>query len=320
MVKPAAADLLVERPAVTERTVGTMDDVVPPLTAPDVEPNTAERIAGAAHVVDGAPSSPEPNPAAQLAAALAANELFASMREPAPTTAAAKRREKRVQFVDPAVTRAKYDRELGAFRRHEEAYRARGCILIDATFPEIFVMQCVPQLVPAAVLFGVVIDYTNFDAEPPSARIVDTFSKRPLTLKEVWPMPRRAQSPAANPVQSPAVVPLEGDAGPPVPSVTVQVPPGTVLQAWGPDDLPFVCVPGILEYHEHPGHSGDAWLRYRGTGAGGLDAILNIFHTYGPAPVVGYDVEVMAQQLPDGNARIVGTRICGFVPRGDWPT
>ncbi|MES2178494.1 MAG: putative metal-binding protein [Gemmatimonadota bacterium] len=307
MVKPAAADLLVERPAAPVRVAGTVEDIVPASLGP-----REEDVFGQAVAPVGAPSiRNDTDLAAQAAAALAASALFASMEIPAPNTAAAQRRHATVQFVDPAVSRVKFDREVAAFRRYEEVYRARGTVLINATFPKVTIMQCVPQLRPPAVLFGAVIDYTNFDAEPPSVSIFDPFTGRPLRMKEVfWPLPRRARAaavdaPSSDHTPKPSSPSGQSDA------VPQQIELAFVLQAWGPDDIPFMCVPGVREYHEHPGHSGDSWFRHRTAGAGRLDAILNIFHTYGTAPIVEYGVNVAFHPLPDGTTQ-VQAKVSGF--------
>jgi hypothetical protein len=51
--------------------------------------------------------------------------------------------------------------------------------------------------------------------------------------------------------------------------------PTRLLVWYAPDDIPFVCLPGIREYHEHPGHSGDSWLLHRGRGEGTFFFILD---------------------------------------------
>jgi hypothetical protein len=33
-------------------------------------------------------------------------------------------------------------------------------------------------------------------------------------------------------------------------------------------EAPFLCIAGVREYHDHPGHSGDSWDLHRTTGAG----------------------------------------------------
>ncbi len=226
------------------------------------------------------------------------------------------RRRARVQSVDPTVSRTKFDREVDAYRRHEDAYRSRGWLLIEAAFPSVFLVLCVPQLRPQCVLFGVILDFTNYDVEPISVKIVDAFTRRPLAQKALLTvLPRK---PRAMPQNSEPLRGLSRDSKHPQPvSSPVDVGPQFIevpglLQSWGPNDPPFMCLPGVLEYHRHPAHSGDSWLRYRGSAVGRLDAILNAFHTYGVRPINSYHVNVSLQQHPDGTASIVGAQINGF--------
>ncbi|WP_318528733.1 putative metal-binding protein [Mesorhizobium sp. YC-39] len=50
------------------------------------------------------------------------------------------------QTVDPKVSRAKFDREIGRFRPYADAYRAQGCFLIEASFPSAFFIFASPKL------------------------------------------------------------------------------------------------------------------------------------------------------------------------------
>lgn len=250
----------------------------------------------------------------------------AACAQPIPGTPAADRLKPRQQCVDPSVSRTKYDREVAAYRRHEDSYRSRGWLLLEATFPSVFLVLCVPHVKPACVVFGLIIDFTNYDAEPVSVRVVDPFTKRLLTTQElVTGLLRKPQPPAADLVNhvTPDPAPQAGadlvgaavvEASPSSPGAApeLQVSAVALLQSWGFGDVPFLCVPGVLEYHTHPGHSGDSWLRHRIRGVGTLDAILNVFHTYGVLPVAGYAINLSMQQNPDGTAQIVGAQIGGL--------
>jgi hypothetical protein len=228
------------------------------------------------------------------------------------------RQRERVQSVDPRVSRSKFDRELDAYRRHEEAYRSRGWLLIEAVFPRIFFVLCVPQLKPQCVLFGVVLDFTNYDVEPISVKVVDAFTKRSLLMKELLTvLPRKPRTTSAQIQERMSEFSPESPDDPQLDSPALDACPRFIevpglLQAWGPNDSPFLCLPGVLEYHHHPAHSGDSWLRYRGSPVGKLDAILNAFHTYGVRPINSYNVNFSLQQYPDGTASIAGVQIKGF--------
>ncbi len=66
-----------------------------------------------------------------------------------------------------------------------------------------------------------------------------------------------------------------------------------LLMQWhGPDDVPFVCLPGVREYHEQPAHSGDLWLLHRGGAEGTLHHLLEQLYTYGVEPLIAYNVGI----------------------------
>ena len=60
-------------------------------------------------------------------------------------------------------------------------------------------------------------------------------------------------------------------------------------------DLPFLCVPGVKEYHDHPGHSGDPWELRRSSREGRLVHLLEVISKYGLEPVTGFNVNLVPQ-------------------------
>src|SRR5438128_9795080 len=90
-----------------------------------------------------------------------------------------------VQYADPSVSRRKFDRELAEYRALGEEYRRRGWFLIDYEFPKVLVALCAPSLKPSPVVMGVAFDYTNYDACPPSVRIVNSFTGEPYRFKDL---------------------------------------------------------------------------------------------------------------------------------------
>lgn len=178
------------------------------------------------------------------------------------------------QVVDPAVTRAKYEAEVAEYRRIEDGQRRRGWWLLDATFPRVFVVFATPQLRPPAVLCGVEVVFTNYDFEPPSVRLVDPFTREPY---------RRKNLPTALFRRQMVEVSLGG-------AVQRVARPVELMQAHGPDEIPFLCIPGVREYHLHPAHTGDSWSLHRGLGAGKLYHILNTIYQYGVQPISNYGI------------------------------
>jgi hypothetical protein len=191
------------------------------------------------------------------------------------------------QAVDPAVSRAKFDREVGEYLELAEEYRRRGWLLVDVTFPEAFVVLAAPQVSPPPIVCGVLFDYTDYDLRPPSVRLVDPFTREPYPA-------------AALPTNLLRETELDA---PPMPGLVL--PPGAVgarmvaqqplMQSYGPEDIPFLCLAGVREYHDHPAHSGDQWELHRPAGAGRLVRLLGVIDTYGVQPINGYGVNLVPQ-------------------------
>lgn len=190
------------------------------------------------------------------------------------------------QVADPAVSQAKFDREVGDFRALAAEYGRRGWLLIDATFPKVFVVLAAPQITPSPILTGVLFDYSDYDLRPPSVRLADPFTREPYTAQA---LPTRL------------LREIETDA----PMIPGLMPPGAVaarmvqqqplMQDYGPEELPFLCLAGVREYHEHPAHSGDRWELHRRAGAGRLVRLLEVIDTYGVQPLNGYNVGLVPQ-------------------------
>ena len=193
----------------------------------------------------------------------------------------------RAQATDIEVSRRKFDRELREFRSLAADYRRRGWFLAEAAFPEILVVLAAPQLRPSPVVTGVRFDYTDYDLRPPSVRLVDPFTGEVYRAAELPVQLLRA-------VEVEAAVP-----------VGLQLPPGfqpprmmqqqPLMQSYGPEDIPFLCIAGVREYHDHPGHSGDAWELHRPGGAGRLVRLLDVIDTYGIKPLSGYNINLVPQ-------------------------
>lgn len=188
------------------------------------------------------------------------------------------------QVTEIAVTEAKFEREVTEFRQLVRHYAQRGWFLADATFPEMLVVMAAPQLKPPAVVTGVLFDFTDYDVRPPSVRLVNPFSRDPYTAAELpTNLMRQTQTDNLPPgFQLPP--------GVPTPKIVQQQP---LMQAYGPADVPFLCIAGVREYHDHPAHSGDRWELHRRGGAGRLARILEVIDTYGVRPLNGYGVNLV---------------------------
>ncbi len=190
------------------------------------------------------------------------------------------------QTADPAVSRVKFDREVAEFKALEADYRRRGWLMFSADFSRILVALAAPQLKPIAIVTGVLFDYTNYDARPPSVHLVDPFTEQPYTTKNC-------------PTMLPRIKPQTAPA-PAIPGLPEGVVPRfqfteQLMQSYGQNDVPFLCLPGVREYHDHPAHSGDAWELHRAAGAGRLVRLLEVIFRIGIEPITSYNVNLVPQ-------------------------
>jgi hypothetical protein len=191
------------------------------------------------------------------------------------------------QVADPAASIAKFDRELVEYHELAADYRGRGWLLLRAEFPEILVALAAPQLKPSPIVTGVLLDYTDYDARPPSVRLVNPFTSEPYLAKDLpTSLVRRTSQPVPDGFAPPGLPPGA------VASMLTDQP---LMQSYGPDEIPFLCLPGIREYHDNPGHSGDPWELHRPAGAGRLVRILHVVDTYGVRPINGFNIALAPQ-------------------------
>jgi hypothetical protein len=188
-----------------------------------------------------------------------------------------------VQFVDPAVSLAKFDQEVAHYRELSAEYERRGWFLVEAAYPVVFVVMASAKLQPPALVTGVLFDYTNYDAEPPSVRLVDPFTREPFLAGQL-PTTLNQSHPGE-------AVQIPGINGAAMQLQRVQ----PLMQAARPDEVPFLCVTGVREYHDHPGHTGDVWELHRAQGAGRLVRLLELVHRYGIEPIQDYSVQLVPQ-------------------------
>ena len=209
------------------------------------------------------------------------------------------------QFADPAVSRRKFDREIAKFRSQADEYRRWGWLLAEAEFPHALVILATAKTQPIAILCGVWFDYSNYDAAPPSVRLVHPLTREPYKWSQVPTRLLRRPAP-----------PAEGEAAQPLPPAVAQalphgiaqalaqgvaqarlVEPQPLMQAYGADDIPFLCIAGVREYHEHPAHSGDHWLSHRISGAGCLVRLVHVISKYGLETIDGFEVQMAPKIL-----------------------
>jgi hypothetical protein len=191
------------------------------------------------------------------------------------------------QSVEPAISRVKVEREVEEFRSLAADYGARGWFLVEAKFPTILVVLAAPHVKPPPVVTGVLFDFTDYDLRPPSVKLVNPFTREPYRFEEL-PTQLLRQTEATG-IGFPMFQVPEGVEPP---KMLVNQP---LMQPDSTGEAPFLCIAGVREYHDHPGHSGDSWDLHRTSGAGRLVRILEVLDTYALRPINGYNVQLLPQ-------------------------
>lgn len=172
-------------------------------------------------------------------------------------------------LVPLEVSRGKLAAELDLWRADAETYRRRGWLLLgvdDLAVDIGFVARpAVGDLQVPVITAAVRLRYDNYDLWPPSLTFIDPCSG----------------APAVPAVQAPDRV--DGE----VRNVLLGL-PGT--------GQPFLCLPGLREYHHHPQHTGDDWLLHRAAGEGRLAVICDRIWRRMARNVVG--IAVHMQSMP----------------------
>ena len=152
-----------------------------------------------------------------------------------------------MNLVHPDVSARKVQRELELWDASAQAYSRRGWLMLRRA-PSVLEIAFLARLPVAGSIVPVIaacvqIDFTNFDLWAPSVEFID-----PITRVFAPPV-----------VQ--ALVETEGGAQ-------------NLLVGGHPDTgRPFLCIPGVRQYHSHPQHTGDSWLLRRQPRGGTLALI-----------------------------------------------
>lgn len=178
-------------------------------------------------------------------------------------------------LVDRAISRAKFDRELAEVVALRDVLQGRGAFVVRAEFPEVFAVFGTPNSNISFLPFGACIDFSEYDFQPPSVRLVNPYTRAPLQRNDAMRMGlfRRA-------------VPIEGG------GLSIS----EILQCHE-GGLPFLCLPGIREYHASSAHSGDSWWLHRGGTEGKLFTLLDILCRYGTEPIGSINFQISLGQF-----------------------
>lgn len=174
--------------------------------------------------------------------------------------------------LDPHVHRTKYEAEISSFLDARHLTIERGCRLALIQFPVVWVeftkMLPVMGINLPLVMQMVELDYSDFDLQPPSLTFLD---------------------------------PVSGAPGNPLFPFVQHLPDGSARNLVVQNELlgrPFLCHPGIREYHSHPEHEGDDWLIYREQGYGGLLWLVDLLWSTGVATVHSLQFALQANTGP----------------------
>jgi Predicted metal binding domain len=152
------------------------------------------------------------------------------------------------RLVPAAVTEAKFAQQLRRWHANADTYARRGWVLLgtgDLTVEVGFLQNVAMGGRSIPVMTACIrLEYWNFDLWPPSLTFLDPVTRQP----------------APPPVRAPDRVSATE-----VRDALIDQHPETLQ--------PFLCLPGIREYHTHPQHSGDDWLLHRHLREGDLAVI-----------------------------------------------
>lgn len=199
-------------------------------------------------------------------------------------------------LVPDELSRERLVGELDDWTANAERYRQRGWLLLAQDLNDL----TVDVGFLAAVAFGdrhldimttcIRLRYDNYDLWPPSLRFID-----PRTGGLTMP-----------PVQAVDRVGTDSD--------EVR----NALLGHPIEGVPFLCLPGIREYHSHPQHSGDDWLLHRERGDGKLAVICDRVWRRMARNVLGVQVNLASirglgtqlnMSLAQGEADLIPTTI-----------
>ncbi len=180
-----------------------------------------------------------------------------------------------LELVPLAVSRSKLERELELWRVNSAVYRRHGWLLLDVddlTVDVGFVARVAVGDMQLPIFTAAIrLRYDNYDLWPPSLTFIDPSSG----------------AAAVPTVQAPDRV--DGQ----IRNVLLGL-PGT--------GQPFLCLPGLREYHHHPQHTGDDWLLHRAAGEGSLAVICDRVWRRMARNVVGLSVQM--QSLPHAGTQL----------------
>lgn len=185
-------------------------------------------------------------------------------------------------LVDPLVSRQKLAHEVELWKA-EQGRQERGWVMLSYDQEKLAVEIAFLGKVATStgsgflpiVACAVRLTYENYDLWPPSLTFIDPFTKTP-----------------AKPHVGAIMQTSEGFR-----NVLIESHPDT--------GLPFLCLPGIREYHTHPQHTGDDWLLHRPTHEGRLSNICERVWRLMANNIMGFQVVINSLPVWPMQAQLV---------------
>ncbi len=174
-------------------------------------------------------------------------------------------------LVEKEVSRLKLRTDVDLWRANS-AHQERGWLLLrhdeNSLVVELAFLSQITLSTGSApisvVACAVRLSYENYDLWPPSLTFIDIVTREP-----VKPHVR-----AFHWVEN--------------------GPRDVLIDAHPATEMPFLCIPGIREYHIHPQHTGDSWLLHRQQGEGRLSTVCERIWRLMSRNVVGLNVQIQA--------------------------
>lgn len=176
----------------------------------------------------------------------------------------------------------KFNNEYAEFLQIEKDWRKKGVICLKVEYPIIQFVFIAHHVKPTTVVFAVSIDFTNYDIEPPSVVFIDPFTGEPITVKDLNNIQFFQVSNQAQQIQVPWL-----------PGGIQQIQQRVPILMLGLNERPFLCIPGVREYHEHPAHTDNPWLNYRTRGEGKLLFLLDQLYNHCIPYITGFNINFL---------------------------
>ena len=157
--------------------------------------------------------------------------------------------------IDPVVSRKKFDRELQKVLTMKGELRKRGWIVEESNYPVVRVTFISRYIIPRSAICTVEFDFSDYDVIPPSVRFLDPFSTETATTLDDYIRLVSINKVKVSPV-----------AGTYIKNNQLM----NIIINHCASGTPFLCLPGVREYHTHPQHSNDPWNNHRANYSGRL--------------------------------------------------